>query len=55
MGSSPWGCKESDTTERLTLFGAFQRNHCDATGTEVLGGSTLGGEPGWGRPRLVRR
>ena len=45
VGYSPWGCKELDTTERLTLFGEFQRNHCDATGREVLGGSTLGGKP----------
>ena len=45
VGYSPWGCKESDTAERLTLFGEFQRNHCDATGREVLGGSTLGGKP----------
>ena len=55
MGCGPWGCKESGTTERLTLFGAFQRHPCDAAGTEGLGRSTLGGEPGRGRPRLVRR
>ena len=23
MGYSPWGCKESDTTERLSLFMIF--------------------------------
>ena len=25
MGYSPWGCKESDTTERLTLILSFLR------------------------------
>ena len=35
MGYSPWGCKESDTTERLTLFKSFSCSLAVSSGSDT--------------------
>ena len=34
-GGSPWGCEESDTTERLTLFTCIIESLCYTTETHA--------------------
>ena len=49
MGYSPWGCKESDTTERLHFLSFFLSND-SLEKTLMLGG--IGGRRRRGRQRM---
>ena len=52
MGHSPWGCKESDTTEQLSLLGSYPilGFPYSSDGREsICNERDLGLTPGWGR------
>ena len=57
VGCSPWGCKESDATERLHFFHFHALEEEMATHSSVLawripGMGEPGGLPSWGRTEL---
>ena len=54
MGCSPWGCKESDMTERLH-FHALEKEmatHSSVLAWRIPGTGELGGLPSMGSPRV---
>ena len=54
MGCSPWGLKESDTTERLH-FHALEKEmatHCSALAWRIPGTGEPGGLPSMGSHRV---